>query len=56
MSMPPAPQPAPPRPPLPAMRRRADLLDAIAAEILALGDGLIETAMRETGLPAPGWR
>lgn len=32
---------------------RADLLEAIAAEILALGDGLIETAMRETGLPRP---
>ena len=30
---------------------RADLLETIGAEILALGDGLIETAMRETGLP-----
>ncbi|NOW44827.1 NADP-dependent aldehyde dehydrogenase [Novosphingobium sp. SG751A] len=30
---------------------RADLLEAIGAQILSLGDGLIETAMRETGLP-----
>jgi alpha-ketoglutaric semialdehyde dehydrogenase len=30
---------------------RADLLDAIAVEILGLGDGLIEVATRETGLP-----
>ncbi len=30
---------------------RADFLERIGQEILALGDGLIEVAMRETGLP-----
>jgi NADP-dependent aldehyde dehydrogenase len=33
--------------------RRAALLEAIAEEILALGDPLIERAMAETGLPRP---
>lgn len=33
--------------------KRAEFLDRIAAEILALGDALIERAMAETGLPRP---
>jgi 2,5-dioxopentanoate dehydrogenase len=32
---------------------RADLLERIGAEILALGDGLIDVAIRETSLPRP---
>ena len=32
---------------------RADFLEAIATEIIALGDVLIERAQRESGLPAP---
>jgi NADP-dependent aldehyde dehydrogenase len=32
---------------------RADFLDAIGAQILALGDTLVERAMLETGLPRP---
>ena len=35
------------------LEQRAALLDAIAEEILALGDALIERAMAETGLPRP---
>src|SRR5688500_15426620 len=31
----------------------ADLLDAIAAEIMTLGDALLERAERETALPRP---
>ena len=36
-----------------ALEARATLLEAIAEEILALGDTLIERAMAETGLPRP---
>jgi NADP-dependent aldehyde dehydrogenase len=32
---------------------RADFLDSVAEEILAIGDVLIETAMAESGLPRP---
>ena len=32
---------------------RATFLDAVAEAILAIGDGLIQTAMAETGLPRP---
>jgi 2,5-dioxopentanoate dehydrogenase len=35
------------------LEARAALLEAIAEEILALGDALIERAMAETGLPRP---
>jgi len=36
-----------------APNARADFLDAVAEEILAIGDVLIETAMAESGLPRP---
>jgi acyl-CoA reductase-like NAD-dependent aldehyde dehydrogenase len=35
---------------------RAAFLERIAEEILAIGDPLIEAAMRESGLPRPAWR
>jgi NADP-dependent aldehyde dehydrogenase len=35
------------------LEQRARFLEAIAEEILALGDGLIERAMQESGLPRP---